>query len=203
MRNFSFEKNSSTFFDKLIAKLRYKKVFNLLKKHWINLNWKTICDIGCWYNANLLNYLKENYSDLSLYWVDLDINKKLSYINFVKANIEKDILNIKNESIDILFTLAVIEHLSNPKLYLLEIKRILKPWWILVMTTPSIYWKPILEFLAYSWIWTKEEILDHKIYYNKNSLKYLVLKYFEDINIKYFQFWLNIILLAKKTNYDK
>ncbi|HBA45336.1 TPA: hypothetical protein DEG21_01655 [Patescibacteria group bacterium] len=57
----------------------------------------------------------------------MDINKKLSYINFVKANIEKDILNIKNESIDILFTLAVIEHLSNPKLYLLEIKRILKP----------------------------------------------------------------------------
>lgn len=198
MRDFSFEKNSSTFIDKLIAKLRYKKVFNFLKKHWVDLNWKTICDIGCWYNANLLTYLSNNFTWLSLFWVDLFLNEKISNIKFVKANIEKDKINIDDCCIDILFTLAVIEHLDNPSNYLSEIKRILKPGWVLIMTTPSTYWKPVLEFLAHTWIWTKEEILDHKIYYNKHTLKNLLSNYFHDLSIEYFQIWLNIILIAKK-----
>jgi hypothetical protein len=39
------------------------------------------------------------------------------------------------------------------------------------MTIPSVYSKPVLEFLAYKLkIISKDEILDHKQYYDKSKL---------------------------------
>lgn len=198
MRDFSFEQKQSTFMDKFIAKLRYSYILNKLNKNNINLNSKNICDVWCWFNANFLKYLANLYSWSKYYWVDLEINNYFDFFHFVKANLELDKFNIEDNSMDIVFSLAVIEHLSNPSLYLSEIKRILKPWWSLIITTPSIYWKPVLEFLAYTWIWTKEEILDHKIYYSKTTLATLIWKYFTNFKINYFQFWMNIFLLINK-----
>jgi len=68
----------------------------------------------------------------------------------VKANFEKDTFSLESESMDLVCSLAVIEHLNSPDNYLSEIKRILRTGGTCIMTTPSVYGKPVLEFLAYS-----------------------------------------------------
>ncbi|WP_206750341.1 methyltransferase domain-containing protein [Helicobacter sp. MIT 05-5293] len=99
-------------------------------------------------------------------------------------------LPFDDESFEIITLLAVLEHLHHPIDMLNEIKRVLVPHGILLLTVPSHAAKPVLEFLSYKLhIISKEEILDHKRYYNKkdivnslsqvNGLKLLTHHYFQ------------------------
>lgn len=106
----------------------------------------------------------------------------------VEANLEKDRFELTDNSVDIVLSLAVIEHLNSPENYLSEIYRIMSPGGYAVLTTPSTYGKPVLETLAALRLIAKEEIDDHKIYYNKKTLTEVLSKYFDTVNVEYFQF---------------
>lgn len=68
----------------------------------------------------------------------------LSYTGFDidTGNIETDLLPEKNGTFDLVFALALIEHLHNPDNFLREALRVLRPGGILFLSTPN--WK-------YSW----------------------------------------------------
>jgi len=199
MRKFSYAEKWRTYMDILTEKLRYWKFFSAIKKQKFSLKEKNICDVWCWYNCSFLTYLSNKESTLWLYWVDLTVNSNIyKKLHFASANLEKDIIGFEDEKFDIITSFAVIEHLNNPHHYLQEIKRILKKWWLLFLTTPSLYAKPVLETFAKLWISTKEEIYDHKIYYTKKTLDNLIKKYFSHHKVSYFQFGMNIFLIAKK-----
>lgn len=81
--------------------------------------------------------------DISLNRTDTSDN-----IEIIESNLNDKIL-LDDNSVDIITSMAIIEHLNCPEQYLKEVHRILKPDGTLIMTVPSVYAKPVLEFLAY------------------------------------------------------
>jgi SAM-dependent methyltransferase len=198
-RNSSFWEKQLLFIDKLLSKLRFNQVLNNL-----DLNWKVILDTWSWYNAYLLQYLVKNkYKNTTLIAYDLKLNKKLLHTQWIET-IEWDLNNwiILNTKVDIVFSTAIIEHLHNPELYIKTIYDTLNEKWFFILTTPTIYSKPILEFLAYNLkLIDKTEILDHKKYYEYKTLIHLLSKSWFDtkkIRHKYFQFFMNNYCIIEK-----
>jgi ubiquinone/menaquinone biosynthesis C-methylase UbiE len=90
--------------------------------------------------------------------------------------------------------LAVLEHIENEQQILKEIYRVLVPGGKLIITVPSVWSQPILEFLAYKLrIVSEAEIRDHKRYYNREKLKKVLMddNRFQEFNHQYFQVWMN------------
>lgn len=162
---------------------------------------KIVADTGCGYNFLFLRAIAGKIQ--KWYAVDLVLNKKNNPVNI--ETIESDLNNailLEDNSLDIITSMAILEHLNMPEQYLKEIYRILKPNGKLIMTVPSIYAKPVLEFLAYKlWVISSVEILDHKEYYNKSKSKEILKKAgFSEKNIQhsYFQLGMNNFIIAVK-----
>jgi 2-polyprenyl-3-methyl-5-hydroxy-6-metoxy-1,4-benzoquinol methylase len=128
-----------------------------------------LCDIGCGFNASFLqdmsNYIHNGYG------FDKKVNDK-HFKNIVIKNFDiGDRIPLENESVDCVTLLAVLEHLENPKKILSESNRILKTGGSVLITTPSLKSKSLLEFLSFRLhIVSPAEIQDHKHYFSKTEL---------------------------------
>lgn len=161
------------FVDNLIASLRYRKILQFLKEKNISLERKRIVDLGGGggelkkilekKGAKVITVDKEN---ADIIW---DLNKPLPF---------------KDKEFDISISLATVEHLENPYLFLNEMKRIAD---ISVGTTPHKKSKPLLELLAFMNIVNKDHIKDHKIYMSEDSLKNF------SFNVELFELGMNIL----------
>lgn len=175
-----------------LRKIRISKIRKYIPKNCI------LCDIGCGFNAKFLldvsDYISEGYG------FDKKIdNKKINNIYIQNTKIT-DNIPCEGESVDCVTLLAVLEHLNSHIKVLSECYRILKFGGVLILTTPSPFSKPILEFLSFKLkIVNPVEIADHKHYYSKNEL----VKILEDIGFKNiethsFEFGLNNLAVASK-----
>ena len=110
----------------------------------------------------------------------------------ISATLEKE-LPFDNNSFDVVTMIAVLEHLEHPIEIMNEISRVLKPNGALIITVPSVWSQPVLEFLSFGLgIVSRDEIADHKLYHNRLSLEFLARKSGLKINEhKYFQLWMN------------
>ncbi len=154
-------------------------------------------DIGCGYDFKLLRTI-EPYIEHGF-----GIDFKATDLKSQKLTIRKILLYEKlpfdKEIFDVVTMLAVLEHLNKPLEIIKEIERVLAPGGKLILTVPSKLSKPVLEFLSYKLgIVNKEEIKDHKKYYDLNELKLL----FRKTNLvierhKYFQFGMNNFCVAR------
>lgn len=91
----------------------------------------------------------------------VDFCKKRGLKNVVVGDITK--LPFKNEKIDVITALDVIEHVEE-KLALLEVRRVLKKGGIVVITVP-----------AYQWLWSEwDVVLHHKKRYTSKVLEKLL-----------------------------
>lgn len=159
---------------------------------------KIVCDLGCGFDVKSLLFIEDRIS--GGVGCDLKINKnfkndKIKLLEFDLNNI----FPIKDESVDIVISFAVIEHLDNWDNFLSEAFRILKKDGIIILTTPDPKGKFILETLAFAGLIDKNEIKDHKHYFGKNELfEIFCRKNFRKIEINKFQFGLNNLVLAKK-----
>jgi len=73
------------------------------------------------------------------------LNNKWNYIGFdyKDLNFENDFFPLESNSIDFAVSLAVIEHLRNPEIFINEIFRCLKPGGVIYLSTPNFQydWK--------------------------------------------------------------
>lgn len=100
---------------------------------------KKICEFGCG-NANILKHypnLQDKYTGCDFSVELINRNKQLypsaQFIQFTKANE----LPFENESFDLVFSVFVLEHSTNPAVLLSECKRILKKKGKLVILCPD------------------------------------------------------------------
>lgn len=183
------------YLENLIRQMRKRQVLKEFPKEKQEIS---LLDIGCGWNAELLRDLEPYISR------GVGIDFKAPDLLSPKISTYKSYLNkalpFKNNEFEIVTMLAVLEHLENPLKILSEIQRVLKKDGLLILTTPSWLAKPILEFLAFKLaIVDKDEIIDHKRYFNHTDL----IKLFDNLeNLKikkhkYFQFGCNNLLVAR------
>jgi ubiquinone/menaquinone biosynthesis C-methylase UbiE len=177
----------------LLRQLRYKKVVD----H-IPVNTKVL-DIGCGRSANFLKAISPKIAE------GIGVDFKVEPINIrnihtIQLKLAYE-LPFENESFDVVTMLAVLEHIEHEKSILKEIHRVLKKDGKLVLTVPSVWSKPILEFLAYRLKIVDElEIRDHKRYYNRQKLRNVLVEEckFRNFQHQYFQLRMNNFCTATK-----
>lgn len=197
-RKESFGTDKFSLLDKIIYRFR---VHQLTK--YCDFDHKAIVDVGCWYNAVFLNYIQNQFHPKHLIAFDIKLNTSLlkkQWIVCFEADLNKDFT--LPESSDIILCTAVLEHLDNPLVFLKNAYKNLKKWWCLVLTVPSKWSKPVLEFLAFKLKFINAiEIRDHKQYYTKELLtNYLQQAWFEKKHIyhHYFELYMNNFVLVRK-----
>lgn len=187
-----FSQNRWSKLDKLIYLWRSR----LIKKH-LGQN-QIICDLGCGEDGYFLQSLAAT-SDHCIGF-DLKVVPSLSQknISLYATNLE-GLLPLTDQTVDIVISLAVIEHLNTPEQHVSEARRILKPGGLFILTTPGPMSKPILETLAYLKLINQDSIKDHKQYLDKASLLNLfTTNNFQEIRFRRFQGGLNQLIVGRK-----
>lgn len=158
--------------ERILRRLRYKKALKYLKEG-------RILDFGC-DDQSLKEYLP----------------KSCEYIGC-----EKDYSIIKGK-FDTIFMIAVLEHLNQKNAYkVLDLLfNSLNYGGRLIITTPSVYCKTLLEFLAFKLhLEDKEAVREHLYYWSKNEFIGLAKNYGLFLEYKTFQFGLNQLVMLEKS----
>lgn len=197
VRNKSFgQGHTLTFIDKLGINLSNGRIVNLVRKK----RPKRIVDLGCGYNAYLLNSLKK-YSN-NLVGVDVSVNKKIGGIKFHERAIKDNLNFLEDSSADLVIMNSVLEHLENPLEILKEVYRILDKNGVAVINVPNWLGKYALEYSAFKLkLSPADEMNDHKMYYGKRDLWPLIVKSGfkpDHIKIQYYKLFLNTICYARR-----
>ena len=136
---------------------------------------KRALDIGC-RDGFWSERLKKRGYDVSA--LDLEPN----YKSAIKHDVEEG-LPFDDACFDLVWCTEVIEHLHTPKYLLDEIKRVLKPSGLSILTTPNSGWW--FYTISRLWGWTPKKLQnpDHKQFFQEKDLRriadgYDVLGYF-------------------------
>ena len=188
-------KNNYNILDKIIAYLRH---YELFKNE--SVAGKKIIDFGCGSNFDDIFNKYQKASKVIL----IDIYGKnfskgnTKYINY-NFNFDNIYKNIKKEKFDVVFLIAVIEHMDRPDLVIKKLKRLLNKDGKFVITAPSVYSQPVLEFLAFKlWFINRDLVEEHKRYYNKKQ--YVKLAKVTKCNLlkfKFFMLGMNTLAILK------
>jgi ubiquinone/menaquinone biosynthesis C-methylase UbiE len=152
-----------------------------------------ILDVGCGKSAIFLKCIASRIK----YGVGIDfkVDEDTEIANIQTQRLMLDsVLPFADASFDVVTMLAVLEHIQNEQEILSEIYRVLVPNGRLILTVPSIWAQPVLEFLAYKLrVVSESEIRDHKRYYTCEKLKQVLVHQigFQKFTHRYFQFWMN------------
>lgn len=118
---------------------------------------------------------------------------QLGHIQTIQQRLT-DRLPFPDASFEVVTLLAVLEHLEAEQPILAEIRRVLQPNGKLVLTVPSIWAQPVLEFLSYRLkLIDEREIRDHKRYYDRARLYRSLVEQaqFRQFQHRYFQWGMN------------
>lgn len=159
-----------------------------------------VLDVGCGRSAAFLKAISPRIKQG--FGVDFKVNEniEISNIETLQVRLESQ-LPFKDASFDVVTMLAVLEHIENEEQILAEIHRVLVPGGKLILTVPSIWSQPILEFLAYRLkIVSEAEIRDHKRYYTSQKLRKVLIEKtgFHKFYHRYFQLGMNNFCIVIK-----
>lgn len=169
-RQKSHYQDSEPPFENLVRQIRFRRI-----RKYIESNTKVL-DIGCGYHgAFLVSISQKIFKGVGL---DISVNKTPKAVNvkLIKSSADNK-LPFRNSSFNVVVISAVLEHVKFPLKMLEEARRVLKPKGLLLITTPSKTAKPILELLSFKLhLISPDEIKDHKRYYDKESLRNILIK---------------------------
>lgn len=193
-RNVSHFQKKEPLLENILRTLRFRQI-----EKYVPAN-SHVLDLGCGYQGKLLQLLSNKIKQGVGY--DMSVSKK-PIANNIKLNsgqVDTKLPFSKN-NFDLVIASAVIEHVKYPNLLISEVYRLLKPKGQLMLTTPSVKAKPLLEWLAKLKLLSREEIADHRQYYTKEKLINLLTKNgFSEkkIEVSTFELGFNIFVKATK-----
>ncbi|MES2749636.1 MAG: methyltransferase domain-containing protein [Patescibacteria group bacterium] len=168
-RKYAFGVDKYSLLDNVIFYLRKRQV---VKR--IPTTAKIIADCGAGYDCRLLISLLNDTVITKAIAIDTEFKSELASVpnlTLTIANLNQPI-PLADSSIDGALSLAVLEHLDSPEVFLKELYRIVRPGGVVLLTTPGPTSKPLLEFLAFRLgIIDKQEIADHKQYFSSEMLQ--------------------------------
>lgn len=170
----------------------------------IDLSKADLLDLGCGYHGTLLRAFCGQARSVT--GVDLKVAKEvkaLPNVQIYEANIENICSTLDSGLFDVVTIINVLEHLDSPVTVLKEIHRILKDHGLLLVNVPTWRGKFFLEFSAYKLkLSPKQEIQDHKAYYDKKDLRPLLIQAgfgAQNFKMEYHKFGLNLFVVCRKS----
>jgi ubiquinone/menaquinone biosynthesis C-methylase UbiE len=153
-------------------------------------NW--VLDVGCGHRMAFLQSIADRIRQG--YGVDFKVQDQQIGNLEIRQLTFNDRLPFDDNSMDVVTMLAVLEHIEAEEAVLAEIYQVLKPAGKLVLTVPSVWAQPVLEFLSYRLkIVDEAEIRDRKRYYDRRRLHRVLVATtgFADFKHNYFQCFMN------------
>lgn len=191
-RSSHFQHNEP-FLEKILSAFRFRMAERLIPPG------ARVLDLGCGFDGGFLQRIENKIT--SGVGIDMTVDEKFydKKIKLLNGNLN-DPLPFQNEEFDIVVSLANLEHLEDPQKNLNEIRRVLRLGGKLILTTPSVYAQPVLEFLSYNLhIVSEQEVRDHKNYFNRKKLFHLLNQAgFSSMRHRYFQIFMNNFIYAEK-----
>ena len=188
------------YFENLLSDLRVKAA----NKHIIGrLRSGKLLDIGCGAFPNFLIKTKFN-EKFGLDKLPTD-HPNIQGIQLLNFDLEtQSVLPFADDFFEVVTMLAVFEHIEPSRLpvILKEIRRVLKPGSLFILTTPTVWTNALLKYLARAGLVSKEEIEEHKDAYTPGRIVgYLQAAGFEKnlVETEYFEFGMNILAEAIKS----
>jgi len=162
------ERHKLTFADKIGVWLSNRRILKLVRTE----NSEVIADIGCGYEARLVNVLPLTIKEYIAVDVSLSTNlAKDGRIKPIEGLLPEALCGIPNGSVDLVILNSVIEHLEEPEVAIKECIRVIKPGGVIFVNVPTWLGKTVLEFLAFRLSLSPAiEMNDHKNYYDKRQL---------------------------------
>ena len=181
------------FLEPILREMRLRRVISHIPKN------SVVLDVGCGSSAAFLKVISPHIKQG--FGVDFKVeNTQFGNLKTTQLKLESN-LPFEDATFDAVTMLAVLEHIEQEQQILREIHRVLVPGGKLILTVPSVWSQPILEFLAYKLkIVSEAEIRDHKRYYNRKKLKKVLTKdnSFQEFNHQYFQLGMNNFCTVNK-----
>jgi ubiquinone/menaquinone biosynthesis C-methylase UbiE len=185
---------SEPFLEPILRSLRLGKVMRHIPKS------SSVLDVGCGTSASFLKAISGHINQGV--GIDFKVNENMQIPNVkVQRVMLEDRLPFEDCSFEIVTMLAVLEHIEKEREILSEIFRVLVPGGKLILTVPSVWAKPVLEFLSYKLkIVSEAEIRDHKRYYTREKLEVVLAQVsgFQSFQHHYFQLWMNNFCTVNK-----
>jgi SAM-dependent methyltransferase len=160
-------------------------------------------ELGCGYAAKNLIAIDAECKKIT--GVDFNISaevKKNPKFIALELPIDDALKRLSNDKFDLIMIISVLEHLTNPEETLFKCRNLLNENGILIINVPTWTGKSFLEFSAFRLgLSPKEEMEDHKMYYNKRDLWPLLIRSGflpSKIKMHYHKFYLNLFSIAKK-----
>jgi ubiquinone/menaquinone biosynthesis C-methylase UbiE len=190
---------SEPYLEPILRWMRLKRVISYIPKN------SVLLDVGCGTSAAFLKAISPEIKQG--FGVDFKVDDNhFGNIKTIQLRLDNN-LPFEDSSFDVVTMLAVLEHIEKEQQILKEIYRVLIPGGKLILTVPSVWSQPILEFLAYNLrIISETEVRDHKRYYNCEKLKKVLIEHnrFQDFTHQYFQLWMNnFCTVVKKSEYTQ
>lgn len=177
-------RNTYNILDRFISYLRDREVQK-------NNNFKnmSILDFGC--GSNFQSIKKKYKKAKEVFLVDIYSKSfsdgKFSFINY-QNNFEFLSKKLNSKKFDIIIMSAIIEHVDYPEKIINYLKKYLANDGYFFLTAPSVYSKPILEFLGFKLGIINSDLLsEHQRYYNKKEYDDLSKK--TNLNLEKFYFF--------------
>jgi len=130
-------KDNKEFEVEVQQKPRLKRMANILSKY-INKD-IVLLEYGCG-DATSIEFIKNKMKDYKINFILADVHdNRICHKDkkFLKVDIHCSKLELENESIDIIFTSEVLEHVYNFTLTMKEFHRVLKKDGIIIISTPN------------------------------------------------------------------
>ncbi|HDY69914.1 MAG TPA: methyltransferase domain-containing protein [Actinobacteria bacterium] len=190
-----------------------------MKIHWWMRKWRygkalkrvkegaVVMDVGCGNEHLFLDMIQDRVR--KGYGIDKKVEpyveQKIEMMNFDFDN--KSVVRFplpEGSGVNQVFMLAVIEHVYHARAILEGIYNALEEGGEFFLTTPTLFSKPVLEFLSYRLkLVCEDQIRDHKHYFAKDEMEGLLGEIgFRDIRHKYFQCGMNQMIEARKPYTD-
>ena len=178
--------------ENVLRYFRYKKVAPFVPRQ------STVLDLGCGHDAYFLSKVKSKIKA----GVGIDValpDQSDAKLTFIRHDLNLPV-PFPDHTFEVVVSLATLEHFVDYQKIINEMYRVLAPGGRLLLTTPSIYAKPVLDFLSYRLHLINEELMDeHTGYFTKEKLeRLLTTDGFSSPQHRYFQFGMNNFILAKK-----
>ena len=175
MRDSSYLQNrKASILDKFGMFLSKARLNLLVRKKFSGI----LLDVGCGFEAQLTRNIWNKFSQVYLADLKLSSEFQQKYADTlicIEGELPSSLRAIPNNSIDFIFANNIIEHLDKPLELLVEIKRVAKDDAHVFINVPSWLGKYFLEMAAFKFgLAPREEMEDHKTYYDRKSLWTLV-----------------------------